>query len=202
MASLLAAQGLDCEFIEGVVGRTFREGQEFRYIDSMRLSAGEFGCLLSHVKCWEALIASNRDKALVCEDDIHFKMGAGELINSLFNPEFPCLIHLETFLTSIVVRKKFISSHKHYRVFEMLSKHAGAASYVINRAAATLLLSVYLEMRRPVDIELFDPQGRTIPHFLIYQVVPAPCIQDNVLNDGKSTSFLKSTITDQREAAV
>jgi len=65
-------------FVEGVDGRALSEGERGTLFDHEKCyrrygryaRPGEIGCTLSHVKCWNTLLESGDNYALILEDDI------------------------------------------------------------------------------------------------------------------------------------
>src|SRR5882757_7552166 len=109
MRTRLEDTGLEFEFVDAVRGSELTETELRRFVhyDTMTLGKSEYGCLLSHVKCWEKFLASNREAAIVCEDDVYFSPNFGQCVEDLSVPlKEVCLIRLETVLaTATAVRK-------------------------------------------------------------------------------------------------
>lgn len=197
MEGLLHTLGLQFEIVQAICGRSLTNSDlsQFDHHDSMALSFVEYGCLLSHVKCWDIFLQSQADTALICEDDIHFSPKFSKCLSTLrVSPNEICLVRLETFLATVTADKRPIQKEKKYSVFRMLSAQGGAGAYVINRATAEWLGGVFRQMQHAIDIELFAPGRRSIPSFTVYQVIPAPCVQDTIIFKSGCKSFLRSSI--------
>jgi glycosyl transferase family 25 len=202
MEGLLDALGLQFEIVEAVRGSNLTKAElnQFDHHDSMLLGVAEYGCLLSHVKCWGLFLQSGAETALVCEDDIHFSPNFLECVATLRVPlNEICLIRLETFLATVTVVRRPVQKEKKYCVFTMLTSHGGSGIYAINRATANYLMGVYRRMRHAIDTELFAPDRRSIPPFIVYQVIPAPCAQDNILAGPTGESLFQSGIGNDRQ---
>jgi glycosyl transferase, family 25 len=201
MRKRLGDAGLEFEFVEGVLGSELTETELRRFVhyDTMTLGKSEYGCLLSHVKCWEKLLASNSEAAIVCEDDVHFSANFGQCVEGLsVHPNEVCLIRLETMLATATAVRRPVQRERRFSVLRLLTNHAGAGCYLINRATAELLAASWKDMRHAVDTELFCPDRRNIRPITIYQVVPAPCIQHNLLFPDQ---YIESEIGMDREDA-
>jgi glycosyl transferase, family 25 len=201
MEGLLDALGLQFEVVQAVDGRTLTKAElsQFDHHDNMSLGFAEYGCLLSHVKCWGRFLQSTAETALVCEDDIHFSSNFLECIATLHVPLNEIyLIRLETFLATVTVVRRPVQKEKKYSVFTMLTSHGGTGIYAINRTTANYLMSVYKQMRHAIDIELFAPDRRSIPPFVVYQMIPAPCAQDHTLAGPSGERFLQSGMGNDR----
>ena len=135
---------LDYEFIPAVDGRKMSEEElssRFNMKGSMyhygrELMKGEVGCTLSHIRCYQRIVAEDDSCALILEDDIEVN-----------HPEAIDISFLENFLVScskpVIV---LLSGHYWYtsryhsqmvNVFSAFYTHA----YVVNQAAARLLLN-------------------------------------------------------------
>jgi len=133
---------LDYEFIPAVDGRKMNEEElssHFNMKGSMyhygrELMKGEVGCTLSHIRCYQRIVAADDSCALILEDDIEVN-----------HPEAIDISFLENFLAScskpVIV---LLSGHYWYtsryhsqmvNVFSAFYTHA----YAINQAAAQLL---------------------------------------------------------------
>lgn len=146
--------------------------------DHPRLSKGEFACYLSHIKCWEALVASGADRCLVLEDDI------------AFGPDFKtCLDHAAFFAHDGCVtrmecrpfRTEMSKNSRHRfngtRLRQQMAYNGGAAAYVITKHYAAFLLTHHAIPKRPVDDQIFDPETNSYRPHKIFQLDPAPAIQ-------------------------
>ena len=47
------------------------------------LTKGEVGCFISHRKCWQKLVNSNEDYAVILEDDLHISDEAKQFLENL-----------------------------------------------------------------------------------------------------------------------
>jgi glycosyl transferase, family 25 len=195
--------GLKFEFVDAVYGAELTETELRRFVhyDTMILGKNEFGCLLSHVKCWEKFLASDSEAAIICEDDIYVSANFVQCLEELWvPPDEICLIRLETMLATATAVRKPVQRGKNFSVLRLLTTHAGAACYVINRVTAQMLAVSWKDMRHMIDNELFSPDCRNIPPLTIYQVVPAPCIQHNILFPAKQ--IISDIGTDREDAKL
>lgn len=134
---------IDSEIVEAVNGRELScEEREnaFDYANCMRHmgrhpNEGEVGCVLSHHKCYHQLLNSENDYALILEDDIAPVRDLNDLIN----------YDIEKHLISEEPTVLFLSGDFWYFKNDDIVKAydaVGAYAYIINRAAAWLILSV------------------------------------------------------------
>ena len=145
MQQLLSAYGfLDIEFIQAIDGRSLSDPERrarFNYRKSLalygkELNAGEVGCVLSHRKVYEGLLADHtHEYALVFEDDISISRDLHALNLSTIDEVMRCDRPRALMLSGdyCYYRKKSIT-----RIYSAV----GAYAYVINKAAAKTILSV------------------------------------------------------------
>ena len=133
-----------------------------------KLSQNELACLLSHVSLWQKAIDEKIPAIAIFEDDIHLSQDA-----ELFLKDSNWLSH------------DIVKTEKAYdKVFLDLRKaHLGAAGYILSYNGAMELVE-YLKKQ-----DVFDHVDQMIFRKYIsernsgvYQLVPALCIQDYILN--------------------
>ena len=129
-------------YIDAVDGRKADQdflNDNFNYQESFKrngrkLSEGEVGCALSHRKCYEALLQSNKKCALILEDDISVIRDLNIIndakINMLMDTAKPTILFLSGDYWFWKVRNGMA------KVFTAV----GAYAYIINRSAAEVLL--------------------------------------------------------------
>ena len=138
------------QFVSAVDGRSLSEQDiknQFRQEEARRrygrlLKKSEVGCTLSHRKCYQRLIETKAQWALVMEDDILIRVSAERLadVNAALEKHLttscPTIIILfgEYWWTKTVFSEESIQLKK---VYDAIS----AQGYLINRAAAERLLS-------------------------------------------------------------
>lgn len=207
MESLLGKLGVPFEVVPAVCGKDLTEHElgEFRYFDEMDLGPGEYGCLLSHVKVWRAFLASGEECCFVLEDDLHFAEALDPAWLSALPVNKPWVLKLETFLNPVTIERAAVAKVDTRKIFKLLTNHAGTASYAISRAGAQRFFDQYTQMRRAIDTEMFSHHRRTINigDLAIYQMVPAPCMQDMLLPVRKRelavTSVIGANRADKRQ---
>lgn len=130
-------------FISAVDGRKMVENEKEKLFDEELcvkrygriLNAGEIGCTLSHRKCYEKLLLSSNEYALILEDDIAFIRDVTELqninIEKKLKEDKPLIVLLSGDYW-FFKKKKILS------VFDAVGSYA----YLINKKAASLILSI------------------------------------------------------------
>lgn len=188
MARTMAEAGVDAPIFDAFdmkaddTGRIARETQAqgrwgvFKHADR--------AITISHAALWQAFLDSDCTHALVMEDDVFLSPELGAWLQDLsWWPADAQIVKLETWRSrSLKVLLDRAHSHPHLarRVCRLLSRHTGAACYMLTRHAATRLLA-----ERPfsltVDQLLFNLNASPAARALgIYQVTPALAIQGNL----------------------
>lgn len=177
--------------------------QEFRHA---RMAAtpqgwlpGEVGCFLSHFEAWRR-IASGRDAwAAVFEDDLRVSPELGRLFASTdWIPDDADVIRLEANRAMRLSGGRPIRAVPGRRLYRARSGTAGAAGYVISRKACLWLIETAPHLHTSLDIFLFKPKASSVARRLKrYQVVPALCVQDGVLEgrEARLKSLIKTRNT-------
>jgi len=196
MEQQLSAHKLEFMRIAAVNGAIHAQ-QDPYCSDTLRshLGAAEIGCLLSHFKTWRLIAEADSEYGLVLEDDIHLSDDFNAIIHSMcLDPKEFCIHKLETFGANVTLNRRPRYTAGGRSAFQLRTNHGGSGAYIVSKDTASRLLQ-YLELfHEAMDIELFDPNRRTVKDLIVYQWVPAPCIQDFLLDDSKSKMSFASNI--------
>lgn len=153
----------------------------------------EYACFLSHRNCWQRLVDSNEDFALILEDDIKFTPGAGPYIaNSDWIPQNIHLVQLCAPFASpqvLQVKNNTISIQNNKGLlYEVVSPTAiGAIAYIISREAAEESIKLTTKISAPVDEFLFSPKSPLRKKYPVFKINPGIGYQ-NGLTSTISTS--------------
>lgn len=141
------------------------------------ISKGDQCCSLSHRRTWQAFVASGERCAAILEDDVVLESGAAELLkHAAWLPEGVDLVKLEHFGPDgqMVLVGDAVEVMPGRRIAPILSRHTGAAAYIISRQAAERLLGFGTKWSVPVDHLLFNPNVSDIAQALRpQQLLPA-----------------------------
>lgn len=177
----LSAQGLSFQRIPAVDGRKLSPEQLSRleapynapekFVFRKALWPTEIACFLSHAACWEKLVNSNCDWALIMEDDIvlspRFKLFAA---SSEWIPHGVRVIQLHGFRQTFTVGDGYpVHDTELLRIIRPTP--LGSLAYLIHREAVAYALATYMPIPAPVDDWLFCPYSdfakRFPPHRLL-----------------------------------
>ncbi|MCY6381997.1 glycosyltransferase family 25 protein [Hoeflea prorocentri] len=179
---------LDVVRIAGVDGsaladRELEDNRRKRRRPGVTLGRADIGCFLSHREAWRR-VAEGQDRwAFIAEDDIHFAPGAERFFSSdNWIPVDADIIKAETVFnpTRITIRNNPRAFGHLLR--SLLSSHWGAGGYFINAQCAANLVRWTEDVCDLPDNVLFDDSLEFFSRLRIYQIDPAICIQDNLIN--------------------
>ena len=91
MEQRFSEQNLEVEYFTGVDAKAMEVTEEHM---KGRSCVGEYGCLASHFKIWEDIVAKGHDKAVILEDDVDLVSEFKSKIESLKLPEKWDVIYL------------------------------------------------------------------------------------------------------------
>jgi len=194
MREAFARIGVAFERIAGVDGATlgpeliedFRRNRTEAKPDGWR--PGEIGCFYGHFSAWQRVAAGEEPWAAVFEDDVHVAADLSPLLRSSdWIPAGAEIVRLEANRSMRLSSGCAITVAPNRRVFRALSGTPGAAGYILAKSVAKWLTEVPPRLHSIPDVFLFKPKiSRVAKKLRRYQVVPAVCIQDEVLNHQKA----------------
>ena len=137
---------------------------------------GDKCCLLSHRSAWEMFVASGDAHAVFLEDDVRLSPSAAALLTSdNWIPSSVQVVKLEHYGPpgQRVLLNDLRQVGEDFMLGRMLSRHTGAAAYILSRGAAEALLGE-TRFNLPVDHLLFNPNNSALFASLApWQLVPA-----------------------------
>ena len=156
------------------------------------LTPGEIGCFLSHRKCWQKLVDSGEDWALILEDDCIFHSSAARYLGSTeWIPEGCQLIHFYYTNKAKVYTDKLINLPDKNRLFRAkVSLPVGAYAYCMSREAALIALELSQTIYEPVDnflFGVFSPFPKRIDSWRLEGSVLVPCREIESTIPGRKT---------------
>jgi glycosyl transferase family 25 len=154
---------------------------------------GDKACLLSHRRAWEMFFNSGEPHAVVLEDDVGLSPAAARiLVDDGWIPSAIAVLKLEHYgppsQRVLICDIAAIKAHgKEFQVGRMLSRHTGAAAYILSRKAAQVLLEES-RFELPVDHLLFNPNNsRLFESLSPWQLLPAIARQEAGRSDIEAT---------------
>lgn len=189
MRAELGRAGVRFERIAGVDGtaldtRTLEDFREAR--PATKWLPGEIGCFLSHFEAWTRIASGKDEWAAVFEDDIRVSPELGPLLAATdWIPGDADVVRLEANRSMRLSGVRAIAAVPGRKLYLARSGTAGAAGYIIAKRTARTLIETPEALHRAADVFLFKPKDSPVAKALRrYQVVPALCVQDSVLEGG------------------
>lgn len=197
MKAKLSALDLTFERVSAINGRNLSN----KTIDSLtkslsfsrqvlcprKLSPGEIGCFLSHRACWQRLLLSNKNFALIMEDDIQFsERSFPYLKNNSWIPKQVHLIQLSTLFPQphdarVGTVYKLDSGDKLIRPFSPVPY--GTQAYIISKQAAQYAIQTTDKfIPAPVDDFLFNPLSIFSFRYPLFKLNPSIVTHDEFNN--------------------
>ena len=186
MRKAFVTAGVTPNFFPAVHFREVDEQDLFRYCLPRgpwgRTQPGHMAATISHMKAWERFLSSNSQYCAIFEDDVYVSTELGNWFNDL--SWWPCaadVVKLEAWRSKStkVLLEPILENWLGRSVKKLLTRHMGAAGYMLNRKAAQRLIEA-----RPynmvIDHVLFNFNASPVSRDLsYYQVVPALVTQGN-----------------------
>lgn len=163
-AKQIEATGMSFERVSAVDGATLTDEVIQRVFDAKTaarrfpydLTAGEIGCYLSHVKCWEKIIEDDLDYAIILEDDLLLDAEFArlpEVIQQLDTPwhylKLSCPFKHRPYTTA-----KTLATTPEFSLVNYKKAPTGTVAQVVSRTGAQRLLTHKPPFFRPIDIDL------------------------------------------------
>jgi glycosyl transferase family 25 len=151
---------------------------------------GDQSCFLSHRHAWTQFLASGEAHAVILEDDVRLSDAAGALLgHDGWIPHGVDVVKLEHYgpAGQRVLLTGIRRVGEDFAMGRMLSRHTGAAAYILSRRAAEILLGA-ARVNLPVDHLIFNPNNSPLFAALIpWQLLPAIARQQNAVSDIEHT---------------
>ena len=118
------------------------------------LTAGEVGCYLSHLSAWKNLLERKLKTALICEDDVVWRIDANAIIDR-FMSEVPSDWDILHFHNNVRIGSGQYNDYGRKKISEYVwqgfNEGRGAACYAITARGASFLLNIAFPIRSTVD---------------------------------------------------
>ncbi len=204
MDGRLQELGIKYERVEAVNGKTLTPKNKdlltypYNHFESKvrytrELTDGEIGCFLSHRACWEKLVSSKENFALIMEDDIEISDSASKYL--LSSEWIPSSVDICQFSCLEEIQKGRIKNEI-LKIDELVSLVApiypiplGSQCYLISKRAAKTALMLSKRFPCPVDDFLFSPWFWIEKKFIIWRTAPTLVVPNKLL---KSTIGLRT----------
>ncbi len=155
---------------------------------------GKIGCFRSHFKLWEIVAQGNEHYVAIFEDDLHVSDDLHLFLDGHIPPAGADLIRLETTRNRARFTGQAISWHGR-RLRRLDSTVYGTGAYIISKEGARKILAYPPNLHLNTDVTLLCRKRSLIARSLrVFQVDPAPCIQDKFFHKDLSKIVFASDI--------
>ena len=160
-----------------------------------RLSKGEYACYLSHVKVWDAFLASGAPRCLLLEDDLTLARSLPQILahEPFFNHNGK-LTRLECRIFRTRVAKIWRHRFLGRKLRKITAYDGGTGAIVLTRAYAQYLRAHHAAPKIPVDDLVLDPASTSYKPRAVYQLDPAPAIQSMFLEGKPARTYGRSDL--------
>lgn len=161
---------------------------------------GDKCCTLSHMRAWQMFLDSGDSRALILEDDVALDADAIELLHDLswIAPSVG-LVKIEHYgpESQRVLVDDLVDVGCGRQIGRLLSRHTGAAAYIISRETAQTLLAWPKRWTLPVDHMLFNPNNSPLAGTLCpYQLTPAIARQTETIGGSTDIDHWRAELRD------
>lgn len=196
MQEILTQHGIDFERFPAIDAQQFTpeilEKYRSQNPEGTPIPTGDLACGMTHREILRKIASGDDDYAVVMEDDLHFARDIAFFLNSsAWIPADADVVKLETTRQITTVGGKRIAVSPMRKLARLVDDHFGAGIYIISRDAARRAVSEFEAGTHIIDQYLF---GAILDHQIVYQVYPAPAIQDCKFS-GPGKMFIPSSIT-------
>lgn len=193
-----ARQGLAFSFFDalnGEAGLSLAQRLGIRVRTDV-LSAGEIGCLMSHIAVWQQALADEQEYIAVFEDDVYLSHQAAQVLDDAVWRPHPDIgfVKLETMHVPCLLDRRAVEPVAGLRVQRLWGNHWGSAGYIARRDMVQNCFDFVRqhEINKPVDDLLFAEMLAQM-RWGFYQMNPAVCIQDKTLMEQERFTSLLDT---------
>jgi glycosyl transferase family 25 len=118
------------------------------------LKAGEKGCYISHIRCWQQIVAQQLDFAIILEDDFILQADLPQLIASiqaLATPYHYLKLAMPNKQQPVLTRQPMLNG---FSLVDYKKMPVSTVAQVVSQQGAALLLAKAVPFYRPIDVQL------------------------------------------------
>jgi len=152
------------------------------YAKKSKLNRSEISAFISHRIAWKYMIDHHIEKAFFFEDDVILSRNAKTLLKADNFPNKFQFVKLETYNCDVLDSMHHEHEFNGIRLHKSLSGLGyGSAGYLLSMSMAHFLINATEKFYVPIDHALFGVFSFPISQSMVYQCVPAICIQEDQL---------------------
>lgn len=157
-------------------------GHSAKYFFPRELTTTETACHLSHRKCWETFLKSDKNWAAILEDDVLLSPRAKAFLESEdWIPSDIHILQLHTFdkYSHCKTTRKKIPLADGSILYNVITTSFGACCYIIDRQAAEKALTLSSLLAAPVDEFLFNFKSPFTQQFPTMRINPCCALHNS-----------------------
>jgi glycosyl transferase family 25 len=204
MQAQLSRLGLPCQVVTAIDATRISDDQANKRFATNGplgpLPKGDKCCTLSHMRAWQMFLETGDSRALILEDDVALDPDAVQLLQDLsWIAPAVGLVKVEHYGpdSQRVLVDELVEVGCGRQVGRLLSRHTGAAAYIISRQTAQILLAWPKRWTLPVDHMLFNPNNSPLAAALCpYQLTPAIARQTEEIGGSTDIDHWRAELRD------
>ena len=152
------------------------------YAKKSKLKRGEIAAFISHKMAWQYMVDHQIERAFFFEDDVILSRNAKTLLKAVNFPDKFQFVRLETYNCDVLYSMHHEHEFNDIRLHKSLSGLGyGSAGYLLSISMARFLLNTTEKFYAPIDHVLFGIFSFPMNQGMVYQCVPAICVQEDQL---------------------
>jgi glycosyl transferase family 25 len=196
MDAQLRSLGVPYERLDACDGAQIPADERRIWTGSRTWLDGQVGVFVSHFNAWRIAAAAAMPYTLILEDDLHLSRDVAKLCrNPDWIPPAADIVRLETTMQGMRIGSGARILDSERKLSLLKSEAWGAGAYFVEREVAKWLIATPPRYYYPPDYFLFYKKFSPVAAALkIFQISPAPAIQDKFLPDRSRRVNLESLI--------
>lgn len=159
---------------------------------------GAMGCFLSHRRVWNIIVERELGWSFIAEDDLHIAKADPFFTGDSWIPRDADVVKAETYRQRVLMAQASPLRVGRHNLRKLKSSHLGTGGYFLNASTARFLLNATEHICDPVDTVIFDPLLGLFQQMTVYQIDPAICVQDFLIQSTQQEKGFVSTLQSER----
>ena len=156
-------------------------------ISNSPLTKGEIACALSHIALYSLAKEKELDYICIFEDDIYLGENANLLLNNNYIDDNVDIVKIEKNFDTVILSVFSIKEYLGRKFYKLTKSNSGTGGYIVTKKGIDFLVKNIKEIK---DIEIDNLLFKQLllkKEYTVWQMQPAVCIQDCLLNPQTSS---------------
>ena len=177
-------QGISFSFFDAITPDSMEETAKSLGIDISQspLTRGEIACALSHIALFHLAKSQNLNYICIFEDDVHLGENASQFLNLDYVDNTVDIVKIERNFETILTKLFPSQTYLGRKFYQLTAVNPGTGGYIVTKKGIDFLVK---HIKSITDIEIDNLLFKTLltqPDYQVWQMQPAICIQDCLLN--------------------